>query len=47
MEKCGVGKTAIDKAVLKLKEVGYIERVGSNKTGYCKIIENNKKNYYI
>ena len=30
----GVGKTAIDRALTKLKDLDYIERIGSNKTGY-------------
>ena len=30
----GVGKTAIDRAIAKLKEIGFIQRVGSNKKGY-------------
>ena len=30
----GVGKTAIDTAIAKLRERGFIQRVGSNKTGY-------------
>ena len=30
----GVGKTSIDKALSTLKNMGYIQRIGSNKTGY-------------
>ena len=33
----GVGKTAIDRGIAALKKYGYIERVGSNKSGYWKI----------
>lgn len=36
---CKVGTTTINKALKKLKELNLIERVGSNKTGYYKIIE--------
>lgn len=32
------GKSTIDRAIKVLKEKGLIERVGSNKTGYWKII---------
>ena len=32
------GKSTIDRAIKALKEKGLIERVGSNKTGYWKII---------
>ncbi len=31
---CSLGKTLIDNIIKILKEKGYIERVGSNKTGY-------------
>lgn len=34
---CKLGKTSIDKIILVLKEKGYIERRGSNKTGYWKV----------
>ncbi|MDI9456230.1 MAG: winged helix-turn-helix domain-containing protein [Spirochaetota bacterium] len=35
----GMGLTAIENNIRFLKENGYIERVGSNKTGYWKIKE--------
>lgn len=35
LEVCvGVGKTAIDKSITKLREMGFIQRIGSNKTGW-------------
>lgn len=33
---CHLGKTFIDKIISVLKEKGYIERIGSNKSGYWK-----------
>lgn len=33
----GIGKTAIQNNIVVLKKRGYIERVGSNKTGYWKV----------
>ena len=33
----GVSKTAIDRALVKLKELKYIERIGSKKTGYWNV----------
>lgn len=36
---CALGKTSIDNIIKALKEKGYIERVGSNKTGYWKVID--------
>ena len=35
----GIGITAIENNIKFLKENGYIERVGSNKTGYWKVNE--------
>lgn len=35
---CNLGKTSIDNIISTLKSKGYIERVGSNKTGYWKVI---------
>lgn len=35
---CNLGKTSIDNIISTLKSNGYIERVGSNKTGYWKVI---------
>ena len=37
---CSLGKTSIDNIIKILKEKGYIERVGSNKTGYWKVNDN-------
>lgn len=34
-----VGKTTVDNGITALKKYGYIERVGSNKTGYWKILK--------
>ena len=36
---CELSKTSIDNIISTLKKLGYIERVGSNKTGYWKVIE--------
>lgn len=36
---CELGKTSIDNIISKLKTLGYIERIGSNKTGYWKVNE--------
>lgn len=33
---CDLGKTSIDNIIAVLKEKGYIERIGSNKSGYWK-----------
>ena len=33
-----LGKGTIDRAIKMLKEKGFIERVGSNKSGYWKIV---------
>ncbi len=33
---CHLGKTSIDKIISVLKEKGYVERIGSNKSGYWK-----------
>lgn len=33
---CHLGKTSIDNIIYTLKKKGYIERVGSNKSGYWK-----------
>ncbi len=37
-KETSLGKSTIDRAIKALKEKGLIERVGSNKTGYWKII---------
>ena len=37
-EKIGKGKTAVDRGISNLKEKGYIEHIGSNRTGYWKIL---------
>ncbi|MCD8348373.1 MAG: HTH domain-containing protein [Lachnospiraceae bacterium] len=39
MEKLEVGKTTVDTGISALKKFGYIERVGSNKSGYWKILK--------
>ena len=39
MIEIGLGKTAIQNNVTFLRKNGYIERIGSNKTGYWKIIK--------
>lgn len=39
MKKLGVGKTTVDKGISVLKKSGYIERVGSNKSGYWKALK--------
>lgn len=36
--KIGKGKTTIDNGIAYLKENGYIEHIGSNKSGYWKIV---------
>ena len=38
-KKTGIGKTMIQKYIADLKNNGYIKRVGSNKAGYWKVIE--------
>ena len=35
----GLGKTTIDKGIAALKEKGYIERIGSKKTGYWSVLK--------
>ena len=39
MTLCELGKTSIDNIISTLKKLGYIERIGSNKTGYWKVNE--------
>jgi len=34
-----LGKTTIDKGISVLKEKGFIKRIGSNKTGYWKVLK--------
>ena len=34
-----LGKTTIDKGIAALKKYGYIERIGSNKSGYWKVLK--------
>ena len=36
MIACNLGKTSVDNIISVLKKKGYIERVGSNKSGYWK-----------
>lgn len=38
-DKVGVGKTTIDNGISVLKKYGFIERVGSNKSGYWKVLK--------
>lgn len=33
-----IGKTTVDKGIAVLKEYGFIERVGSNKSGYWNVL---------
>lgn len=40
--RVGVGKTTVDNAIAALKKHGLIERVGSNKTGWWRVIETQK-----
>lgn len=37
MIKCSLSKTSIDNIISFLKKDGFIERIGSNKTGYWKV----------
>lgn len=39
MSLCELGKTSIDNSISTLKKLDYIERIGSNKTGYWKVLE--------
>lgn len=39
MELLKLGKTSIDKGLSTLKKYGYVERVGSRKTGYWKVLK--------
>lgn len=39
MNLCELGKTSIDNIISTLKKLGYIERIGSNKTGYWRVNE--------
>lgn len=43
MRALGVGQTTIDKGLTVLKKAGYIERIGSNKNGYWKVISTPSK----
>ncbi len=36
---CDLKKTSIDNYLTKLKNLGYIKRVGSNKTGYWEVLK--------
>jgi len=38
-ENLGLGKTTIDKGIAALRKYGYIERIGSNKSGYWKVLK--------
>ena len=35
----GISTTAIEKNISYLKNKGYIQRIGSNKTGYWKVLD--------
>ena len=37
--RIGVGKTTIDNGIAALKKYGFIERIGSNKSGYWKVLK--------
>ena len=37
--RTGKGKTAVDDGIRFLRKNGFIERVGSNKSGYWKVLE--------
>ena len=39
MEVLSVGKTTIDKGITALKKYGFIERIGSNKSGYWNVVK--------
>lgn len=39
MDKVGIGKTAIQNNISYLRKNGYIERIGSNKNGYWKVLK--------
>lgn len=39
MSLCELVKTSIDNSISTLKKLDYIERIGSNKTGYWKALE--------
>ncbi|MCD8396239.1 MAG: MarR family transcriptional regulator [Lachnospiraceae bacterium] len=39
MEKIKVGKTTVYTAISTLKKLGYIERTGSKKSGYWKVLK--------
>ena len=47
-EKYKIGKTTVQNAIVRLKELNLIERVGPNKTGYWKIVQEDeeKKDLY-
>ena len=34
-----IGKSTLDRSLKKLKDAGFLKRVGSNKTGYWKVLE--------
>lgn len=39
MDAVGIGKTAIQNNISYLQKSGYIERIGSNKNGYWKVLQ--------
>ncbi len=42
-EQIGISQTAIDKHIIKLKEMGIITRIGSDRNGFWKLIDTVKK----
>jgi predicted HTH transcriptional regulator len=39
MDLIGIGETAIQNNISYLKKEGYIQRIGSNKNGYWKVLK--------
>lgn len=39
-KECNLRKTSIDNIIRKLKELGFIKRIGSNKNGYWATFDN-------
>lgn len=38
-DNLSIGKTTVDRGITALKKMGYIERIGSNKTGYWEVLK--------
>jgi len=36
---CDLGLMTVDRNISKLKEMGYIERIGAKKNGYWKVLQ--------